>query len=105
MQVHYWRKLNAQWQEPELQFDAIAQVRQADPLSLFWTIEGDPEGGSMALTYQPEEDNMRLTYQSPRLQGSMTLTRAGASQPEAAPACLDTGPGRAPGRHPGLACP
>lgn len=93
MQVHYWRKLNAQWQEPELQFDAIAQVRQADPLSLFWTIEGDPEGGSMALTYQPEEDNMRLTYQSPRLQGSMTLTRAGASQPVAAPACLTPGPG------------
>ncbi|GAA4504431.1 alpha/beta hydrolase [Pseudaeromonas paramecii] len=94
MQVHYWRKLNAQWQQPELQFDAIAQVRQTEPLSLFWTIEGDPDGGSMALTYQPEDDSMRLTYQSPNQQGSVTLTRADAevAQPPAEP-CLTPRPG------------
>ena len=29
MKVHYWRKLNADWQQAELQFDALATVQQA----------------------------------------------------------------------------
>ena len=31
MKVHYWRKLDVGWQQSELQFDAVAEVRGTDP--------------------------------------------------------------------------
>ena len=76
MKVHYWRKLNADWQQAELQFDALATVQQAQPLTLQWKIEGDPQQGSMQLVYQPADDTMTLHYTSVQQQGSMTMRRA-----------------------------
>ena len=46
MKVHYWRKLDADYRQAELQFDAIATVARTEPLTLEWQIEGDPQQGT-----------------------------------------------------------
>ena len=80
MKVHYWRKLDADYRQAELQFDAIATISHADPLTLDWTIEGDPQQGKMHLIYQAEEDVMALTYQSTQQGGTVKLHRSNNQQ-------------------------
>ena len=43
MKVHYWRKLDADYRQAELQFDAIATVAHTEPLTLEWKIEDLPQ--------------------------------------------------------------
>jgi enterochelin esterase-like enzyme len=83
MKVHYWRKLDADYQQAELQFDAIATIAQTEPLTLDWKIEGDPQQGTMHLTYQAEDDAMALTYQSTQQGGTVSLHRSDTRKPSA----------------------
>ena len=89
MKVHYWRKLDADYRQAELQFDAIATVARTEPLTLDWKIEGDPQQGRMHLAYQSSNDTMALTYRSRQQGGTVNLHRSDSNKSDtshAAPA-------------------
>ena len=79
MKVHYWRKLDADYRQAELQFDAIATVARTEPLTLEWKIEGDPQQGRMHLAYQSSNDTMALTYRSRQQGGTVNLHRSNSN--------------------------
>ena len=80
MKVHYWRKLDADYRQAELQFDAIATVARTEPLTLDWKIEGDPQQGRMHLAYQSSNDTMALTYRSSQQGGTVNLHRSDSNK-------------------------
>ncbi|MGL4207023.1 MAG: hypothetical protein ACRCRW_13010, partial [Aeromonadaceae bacterium] len=75
MKVHYWRNLQGDTKQPQVEFDSLARIEQAEPLILSWKIEGDPQQGSMRLTYPKGSESLTLHYQSAQEQGSVTMTR------------------------------
>ena len=83
MKVHYWRKLDADYRQAEVQFDAIATIATTEPLTLDWQIEGDPQQGRMHLAYQSQNDTMALTYRSAQQGGTVKLHRSDSQHPTA----------------------
>lgn len=81
MKVHYWRKLDADYRQAEVQFDAIATLATTEPLTLDWQIEGDPQQGRMHLAYQSKSDTMALTYRSAQQGGTVSLHRSDSQRP------------------------
>lgn len=81
MGVHYWRKLGPDNQHADIEFDAMADIEHTAPLTLFWKINGDPQQGSMRLTYDATTQAMTLQYMSAQEGGSMRLHPADTPHP------------------------